>query len=539
MRKYLDTIVLPKVQQKAAYREIIEQILNNRETKLELNKLKNKICQKYNLNKVPSNSEILSYATEQERQCLLPLLRRKRTRTISGIAIVAVMSKPAPCPGTCIYCPGGTIAPKSYSGHEPAAMRGIQNNYDPYLQVKSRLQQLEAIGHKVNRGKIKLVIMGGTFLSLPLDYQYYFIRRCLEAITGIPSETLDEAKRNAEYSGTRNVGITFETRPDYCRENHTDNMLYMGGTKVEIGVQTVYNDIYKLVNRGHTVEDVVESFRISKDSGLKITAHLMPNLPGSNYHRDLEVFKTIFNDPRFKPDSLKIYPCLVLEDTPLYDLYLKGEYTPYQTDEVIKLIAEVKRIIPKWIRIQRIQRDIPSKLIVAGVKNGNLRELVAEELKRRGYKCQCIRCREIGHVLRRNQNLLEKEEISLHKESYSASEGREIFISYENRDRSVLVGFLRLRQPSEYVHRPEIQNCESMIVRELRVYGPLVPIHEKPKNEWQHRGYGKNLISLAEKIAREEYDAKKLLVLSGIGVREYYYKLGYKPDGFYVSKKLN
>ncbi|MFB0560797.1 MAG: tRNA uridine(34) 5-carboxymethylaminomethyl modification radical SAM/GNAT enzyme Elp3 [Candidatus Lokiarchaeia archaeon] len=535
----MDTIVLPKVQQKAAYREIIEQILNNRETKLELNKLKNKICQKYNLNKVPSNSEILSYATEQERQCLLPLLRRKRTRTISGIAIVAVMSKPAPCPGTCIYCPGGTIAPKSYSGHEPAAMRGIQNNYDPYLQVKSRLQQLEAIGHKVNRGKIKLVIMGGTFLSLPLDYQYYFIRRCLEAITGIPSETLDEAKRNAEYSGTRNVGITFETRPDYCRENHTDNMLYMGGTKVEIGVQTVYNDIYKLVNRGHTVEDVVESFRISKDSGLKITAHLMPNLPGSNYHRDLEVFKTIFNDPRFKPDSLKIYPCLVLEDTPLYDLYLKGEYTPYQTDEVIKLIAEVKRIIPKWIRIQRIQRDIPSKLIVAGVKNGNLRELVAEELKRRGYKCQCIRCREIGHVLRRNQNLLEKEEISLHKESYSASEGREIFISYENRDRSVLVGFLRLRQPSEYVHRPEIQNCESMIVRELRVYGPLVPIHEKPKNEWQHRGYGKNLISLAEKIAREEYDAKKLLVLSGIGVREYYYKLGYKPDGFYVSKKLN
>ena len=535
----MDTIGLPKVQQKAAHREIIEQILNNKETNLELNRLKNKICQKYNLNKVPSNSEILSYATEQERQCLLPLLRRKRTRTISGIAIVAVMSKPAPCPGTCIYCPGGTIAPKSYSGHEPAAMRGIQNNYDPYSQVKSRLQQLEAIGHRVNRGKIKLVIMGGTFLSLPLDYQYYFIRRCLEAITGIPSETLDEAKTNAEYSRTRNVGITFETRPDYCRENHTDNMLYMGGTKVEIGVQTVYNDIYKLVNRGHTVEDVVESFRIAKDSGLKITAHLMPNLPGSNYHRDLEVFKTIFNDPRFKPDSLKIYPCLVLEGTPLYDLYLKGEYTPYQTDEVIKLIAEVKRIIPKWIRIQRIQRDIPSKLIVAGVKNGNLRELVAEELKRRGYKCQCIRCREIGHALRRNQNLLEKEEISLHKESYSASEGREIFISYENRDRSILVGFLRLRQPSESAHRPEIQNCESMIVRELRVYGPLVPIHEKPRNEWQHRGYGKNLISVAEKIAREEYDAKKLLVLSGIGVREYYYKLGYKPEGVYVSKKLN
>ncbi len=538
MKIYLETTNLPKIQQKEAYREIIEHILNNKITNIELNRLKTRICQKYHLNKVPSNSEILSCASEQERPCLLPLLRKKRTRTISGIVIVAVMSKPLPCPGKCIYCPGGTIAPKSYSGHEPAAMRAIQNNFDPYSQVKSRLKQLEAIGHRVNRGKVKLVIMGGTFLSLPIDYQHYFIRRCLDAITGIPSETLDEAKSNAEYSCIRNVGITFETRPDYCRENHIDNMLYMGGTKVEIGVQTVFNDIYKLVNRGHRVEDVVESFRRAKDSGLKITAHLMPNLPGSNYHRDYDAFKAIFNDPRFKPDSLKIYPCLVLEDTPLYNQFLKGEYIPYPTDEIIKLIAEVKRIIPKWIRIQRIQRDIPSKLIVAGVNNGNLRELVAEELQKTGNKCQCIRCREVGHMLQRNHNLLETEEVFLHKESYTASEGEEIFISYENKDRSVLVGFLRLRRPSELAHRPEVRNCDSMIVRELHVYGPLVPLHEKPGDEWQHRGYGRNLLTFAEKIAREEYDAKKLLVLSGIGVREYYYKLGYKPEGIYVSKKL-
>ncbi|MGQ9719968.1 MAG: tRNA uridine(34) 5-carboxymethylaminomethyl modification radical SAM/GNAT enzyme Elp3 [Candidatus Jordarchaeum sp.] len=534
----METVYLPEIQQKEAYRKIIEHILNKKE-KVELNKLKTKVCQEYHLNKVPSNSEILNCASEQERSQLLPMLRKKKTRTISGIAIVAVMSKPAPCPGNCVYCPGGTIAPKSYSGYEPAAMRGIQNNYDPYMQVKSRLNQLEAIGHRVKKGKIKLVIMGGTFLSLPIEYQHHFIRRCLDAITGIPSETLDEAKNNAENSRTRNVGITFETRPDYCRENHIDNMLYMGGTKVEIGVQTVYDDIYKFINRGHTVEDVIASFRMAKDSGLKITAHVMPNLPGSNYNKDLKTFETLFNDPRFKPDSLKIYPCLVLEDTHLYDLYLKGDYTPYSTDEIIKLVAEVKRMIPKWIRIQRIQRDIPSKLIIAGVKNGNLRELAAEELQKTGDKCQCIRCREVGHVLKTDHDVLEMEDIFLHRESYSASEGEEIFISFENRDRSILVGFLRLRLPSELAHRNEIQSSESMMVRELHVYGPLVPIYEKPKDEWQHRGYGKKLLSLAEKIAREEYDAKKLLVLSGLGVKEYYYKLGYKPDGVYVSKKLN
>lgn len=535
----METLPLLENQQKKACREIIEHILNNKENNETLSKLKTTTCQKYHLNKVPSNSEILRYASEQERQYLLPLLTKKKTRTISGIIIVAVMSKPAPCPGTCIYCPGGTIAPKSYSGHEPAAMRAIQNNYDPYLQVESRIKQLEAIGHRVDRGKIKLVIMGGTFLSLPLEYQHYFLKRCLEAITGISADILDEAKINAEHSRMRNVGITFETRPDYCREKHVDNMLYMGGTKVEIGVQTVYDDIYKLVRRGHTVQDVVEAFRIAKDSGLKITAHLMPNLPGSNYHRDLEMFKTTFNDPRFKPDSLKIYPCLVLEGTPLYDLYIKGEYTPYTTEDIIKLIVEVKGVIPKWIRIQRIQRDIPSNLIVCGVKNGNLRELAAEELTRRGYKCQCIRCREVGHILQRNPHLLEGEEVFLHTESYSASGGEEVFISYENRDRSILVGFLRLRRPSDLAHRPEIRNCESMIVRELHVYGPLVPVHERPRDEWQHRGYGKNLLREAEKIAREEFDAKKLLVLSGIGVKEYYYRLGYKTDGVYVSKKLN
>ncbi|MEM2145971.1 MAG: tRNA uridine(34) 5-carboxymethylaminomethyl modification radical SAM/GNAT enzyme Elp3 [Candidatus Jordarchaeaceae archaeon] len=534
----METTASLETQQKTACREIIEQILNNKEKNETLNKLKIRICKKHQLNRVPSNSEILNYASEQEKPYLLPHLVKKKTRTISGIIIVAVMSKPAPCPGTCIYCPGGNIAPKSYSGYEPAAMRAIQNKYDPYLQVKARIKQLEAIGHRVDRGKVKLVIMGGTFLSLPIDYQHYFLKRCLEAITDTSANTLDEAKRNAEHSRIRNVGITFETRPDYCREIHVDSMLYMGGTKVEIGVQTVYDDIYKFVRRGHTVQDVVEAFRIAKDSGLKITAHLMPNLPGSNYQRDLEMFKTIFNDPRFKPDSLKIYPCLVLEGTPLYDLYLKREYIPYSDNDVVKLVAEAKRIIPKWIRIQRIQRDIPSNLIVCGVKNGNLRELAAEELAKRGYKCQCIRCREIGHMLRRDPHILEKEDIILHTEKYAASEGEEVFISYENRDRSILVGFLRLRKPSDLAHRPEIQNCSSMIVRELHVYGPLVPVNEKPKDEWQHRGYGKKLLSEAEKIAREEYDAKKLLVLSGIGVKEYYYRLGYQPDGVYVSKKL-
>lgn len=496
------------------------------------------VCSRYKLRAVPSNIKIMSYASPDEKEKIVQILRRKATRSLSGILVVAVMAPPYPCPGSCIYCPGGVTSPKSYTGHEPATLRAMENNYDPFLQVKSRLEQYKRMGHPVDGGKVKLVIMGGTFLAFPEDYQDFFVKQCLDAITGVPSKSLDEAKELSEKSKVRNVGITIETRPDYCKEYHVDRMLHLGATKVEIGVQTVYEEVYSLIRRGHSVEDVVEAFRIAKDAGLKVTAHVMPNLPGSTPERDVEVFKTLFFDPRFKPDSLKIYPCLVLEGTKLYEMYKRGEYQPYPLDTIIDIIVQAKKMMPYWVRVQRIQRDIPARLIVAGVKKSNLRELVLRRLESEGLRCRCIRCREIGRYLSRGGLPPSPDEIKLHVEKYEASEGEEYFISYETEDRRALVGFIRMRVPSEKAHRPEVSSQPSVIVRELRVYGPLVPLGERLEDAWQHKSYGEQLLANAERIAREECDAKKILVLSGLGVKEYYYRHGYEKEGVYVSKKL-
>ncbi|MCX8176550.1 MAG: tRNA uridine(34) 5-carboxymethylaminomethyl modification radical SAM/GNAT enzyme Elp3, partial [Candidatus Bathyarchaeota archaeon] len=293
-----------------------------------------------------------------------------------------------------------------------------------------------------------------------------------------------------------------------------------------------------VIQRGHTVEDVVESFRACKDAGFTLIAHLMLNLPGSDFQKDLEMFKTIFSDERFKPDNIKIYPTLVLEGTKLYELWKRGEYQPYVEEDVIKLIVEAKKILPRWVRIQRIQRDIPANLIVAGVKKSNLREIVLKEMWNRGLRCPCIRCREVGHVKARFGLKPEPENIKLRVERYFASEGEEIFLSYEDVKQDILIGHVRLRYPSEKVFRPEIEKGKSLIVREVHVYGPLIPVGAKNVDGWQHQGYGKLLIKEAEKIAVEEYGAKKILILSALGVKGYYAKLGYRKDGVYMSKNL-
>ncbi len=520
--------------EKEACREVIKLLLEGKK----IDEAKRLACTRYGLKVVPSNVKIMSYASPGEREKLIHVLCKKSSRSLSGILVVAVMAPPSSCPGKCIYCPGGVSSPKSYTGHEPATLRAIENNYDPFLQVKSRLEQFKRMGHRVEGGKVKLVIMGGTFLALPEDFQEFFVKRCLDAIIDVTSSSLDEAKELAEKSKIRNVGITIETRPDYCREHHVDKMLQLGATKVELGVQTIYDEIYSLIQRGHSVGDVVDAFRIAKDAGLKVTAHIMPNLPGSTPERDVEAFRTIFYDPRFKPDSLKIYPCLVLEGTKLYDMYKKGEYEPYPLEKVVEIIAQAKKMIPYWVRIQRVQRDIPARLIVSGVKRSNLRELVLQKLKSEGSRCRCIRCREIGRYVQKGGAPPSPDEIKLYVERYNASEGEEYFISYETEDQRALVGFIRMRVPSEKAHRPEVSKRCSVIIRELRVYGPLVPLGEQLEDAWQHKGYGERLLADAERIAKEECDAKKILVLSGLGVKEYYYRHGYKKDGVYVSKLL-
>ncbi len=524
-----------------ARRKLLESILDGRiQTKKELEREKRTVGREFNLEKIPSNAEILEIATEEEREKTLPLLQRKPVRSISGVIVITVMPRPYPCPKDkpCIYCPGGPSknTPQSYTGEEPASARAKKFDYDPTRQIKARKKQLKAIGHKVD--KVELIVFGGTFLSLPKRYQEWFMHKCIDAISDKDTSNLEVAKKKSETAETRTVGVTFETRPDYCKQEHIDEILRFGGTRVEIGVQTIHEDIYKLTNREHTVEDVIESTREAKDSGLAIVYHMMPGLPGSSKKRDLEAFEEIFENPKFRPDMLKIYPCLVTENTELYNLWQEGKFEPLEGDEAIELIAEMKKKVPKWVRIQRIQRDIPSDLIKGGVRKGNLRDIVQNKLEKEDDECSCIRCREVGHqILKENIDpKLENAELSI--ENYESSRGNDIFISYENSDRDIIFGHLRVRIPSKDAKRSEITN-KTAIVRTLRVFGEMVSVgSDSDPHSWQHKGIGEKMLRKAEKIVREEYDSNKMAILSGIGTRPYYRKFDYKLEGHYMTKRL-
>ena len=520
-----------------ACREIADKLLNNNKESIELNKLKVQSCRKFGLNTIPKNSEILSYFNPSEKEEFSSKVKIKNVRSVSGINVVSVMSAPSECPhGRCAYCPQEKGVPNSYTGYEPAAMRGLQNEFDPSNQVSSRIAQLKAIGHNVN--KVELIIQGGTFPATPIEYQKEFIKNCLDAITNSNSKHLEDAKENAEVSKVKNVGITFETRPDWAMENHIDLMLNIGVTRIELGVQTLSDDIYQIIDRGHSVADVVKSFRVIKDSALKVVAHMMLGLPGSNINRDLETFKRLFFDQEFKPDMIKIYPCLVLKGTKVYEWWLKGQYKPYDTEEAAELVVQIKKITPPWVRIMRIQRDIPLGHIVDGVEKGNLRQIAQTKLKERNLKCRCIRCREVGHKMMKEGLEPDPDKISLMSDEYESSDGTEVFISIQDPIKDILIGYLRLRIPSDAAHRPEIVGRGSSLIRELHVYGPLIPVGKYQTEGWQHKGYGKQLVSEGERISIEKYDKNEILVMSALGVKEYFMKLGYKHNGPYMSKIL-
>ena len=490
-----------------------------------------KICTKYALERIPKNHEILSTVSGNDYTKLQKILLKKPVKTASGVAVIALMPKPYACPhGRCTYCPGGIEfnSPNSYTGNEPSTINAIENEYDPKKQITNKLDKLVAYGH--DPSKMELVIVGGTFLFMPAEYQRNFIKSCYDALNGFDSPSLEEAKQANETAQIRNVGFTIETKPDYCKEEHVDMMLDYGITRIEIGVQSLQESVYKIVNRGHTYSDVVESFQISKDAGYKIVAHMMPGLPTVTPEIDIADFKKLYSDESLKPDMLKIYPSLVLQHTPMYDDYLKGKYTPYSDEDMIRVLIELKKNIPRWVRIMRVQREIGPGEIIAGPKSGNLRQIVLDRLKKHGLACKCIRCREIGFTNEPQQ------ETTLHRENYNSSGGEEVFLSYDDSlDR--IYGFLRLRKPSEKSHRKEVTQ-DSCIVRELHVYGKSLKIGEREDGQIQHSGLGKSLMSEAEKISREEYDAKKLLVISAVGTREYYKKLGYTLDGPYMAKRL-
>ena len=493
---------------------------------------------KYRLSRTPKFQDIIKYLPIDSN--IRKTMMVRPVKTASGIMVITVMAKPYDCPhGKCIYCPGGKEfnIPLSYTGKEPVTKLAQKFEFDPKSQVVSKLRQQVLRGHSVS--KVELVIVGGTFPFMPKDYQRNFAKECFDALNGQESMSLKEAQKLNEKSQIRCVGFTVETKPDYCKSSHIDLMLELGITRVEIGVQSLQGDVYRNINRGHTIEDVYDSFQISKDSGYKIVAHMMPGLPGSTPEKDLEDFRNLFEDPRLRPDMLKIYPTLLLRDTGLAKLYEKGLYKPYSEGVFTDLLLEMKKTVPSWVRIMRIQREIESENIINGNGTSNIRQILQKKLREQGLQCNCIRCREVGIKKINNQDV----KVDLKRFDYDSSGGKEIFLSLEDSSKKVLFGYLRLRKLAR-PHRKELKDENgqpSAIVRELHVLGQLVDIgrnNDFTISSSQHRGYGSRLLEKAEDIVKNEFSTNSISIISAIGTRQYYKKFGYELNGPYVTKEI-
>ncbi|KAJ3397386.1 Elongator subunit [Lobulomyces angularis] len=532
--------------------------------------LKSKYSRKHKLSGQPKLIDLIAAIPEEYKSVLVSKLRAKPIRTASGIAVVAVMCKPHRCPhiamtgNICVYCPGGPdsdfeYSTQSYTGYEPTSMRAIRSRYNPYDQARGRIDQLKSLGHTVD--KVEYIVMGGTFMSLSEDYRNWFISNLHDALSGHTSSNIDEAVRFSEQSQTKCIGITIETRPDYCLKPHISQMLKYGCTRLEIGVQSVYEDVARDTNRGHTVRAVCESFQLGKDAGYKIVAHMMPDLPNVGMERDIDQFKEYFENPAFRSDGLKIYPTLVIRGTGLYELWRSGRFKSYTPEALVDLVAKIMALVPPWTRIYRVQRDIPMPLVTSGVEHGNLRELALQRMRDLGSECRDVRTREVG-ITEIHSKVL-PDQVELIRRDYYANGGWETFISYEDPAQDILIGLLRLRKCSHNTFRPELKptgnfkkfagrdengndlyenieitNGQCSIVRELHVYGTAVPVHSRDPTRFQHQGFGTLLMEEAERIAREEHNSIKIAVISGIGTRNYYAKLGYTLDGPYMSKLI-
>jgi len=464
----------------------------------------------------------------KKNEKLEKLLKTRPVRSLSGIVNVSVLTKPYKCPGECLYCPSEADIPKSYLSGEPAVERAKKLKYDPYLQVQKRIEVLEMSGHPAD--KIDLRFIGGTWSSYDLKYKIWFIKKCFEAANGQKDgkdktkgveqlwKELKNAQKKNEKAKYRIIGLSFETRPDFINQKEIDEMRKLGATKIEIGVQSIYEDILKFNKRGHGIEETIKATELLKNSGFKVAYQMMLNLPGSNPKKDIEMFKELFDNENFKPDYLKIYPCALVKEAPLYNLYLKKQYKPYTEKQLIETIKEIKKLIPKYVRIERIVRDIPSPLIVeGGAKTSNLRQMIEADMKKEGWQCQCVRCREIKDTT--------KEKVILFRDDYNASKGKEIFLSFEDKNRQHLYSLLRLRI-----------NKNEAIIREVHVYGQSASISKK-NSETQHKGLGMKMIKEAEKIAKKEFKIKELKIISGVGARDYYRKkLNYKLEDGYMVK---
>jgi elongator complex protein 3 len=454
---------------------------------------------------------------------------RKLSRTISGVTPVAVMAKPMGCAGRCVYCPTFAATSQSYTPDSPAVIRARACDYDPVRQVRRRLKMLTDMGHPTD--KVEIIVMGGTFLSAPADYQYELVKGCYDALNGEVLATLEDAKRMNETAAMRCVGLCIETRPDVCGEAEVARMLEFGTTRVELGVQVLDDKIYETVQRGHSVADVERATAILKRAGLKVHYHWMPGLPGSSLAHDLGMSRELFDNPAYRPDGLKIYPTMVVAGTVLEQWFKEGRYKPYDADDTVILMADIKALVPPYVRISRVLRDIPPQYIVGGLKE-SVRSTVREVMVSRGDDCKCIRCREYGHRLKAKWKIGEPRMARL---DYDASGGREIFLSFED-DKGTLFGLLRLRieeNPIEVLGGSRIA-----LVRELHVFGSEISLGEHGDKSAQHQGLGKALLAEAERIARGEFKVGRIAVLSGVGARQYYEEQGYALEGAYVVKVI-
>lgn len=515
---------------------ISELLMSEPETVDELQLLSRKIAKKHKT-AIAGNAAVLGVYREMVKRGdreksanLEKLLRKRAIRTLSGIAPVAVLTKPFACPGKCAYCPTEKDVPQSYLSNEPAVMRAIRCEYDPYVQVSDRLQALESNGHEPT--KIELIVIGGTWSVLPKEYKYWYIANCFAAANNFKFDSkatpkkisdklsieelervlLREQKRN-EKAKYKIIGLTLETRPDYINDKELDEMRVFGCTRVELGVQAIDDDILELNKRGHGVNKIAQATALLRDYGFKVTYHLMPGLPGSSVKKDISMFKRLFNDERFQPDQIKFYPTVVTKGSLLYKWWQKGEYKPYTDKQLEKLIIDCKKIVPRYVRIIRLIRDIPGESIIAGNKITNLRQV----MKQRGVDCNCIRCRESKDQ--------EVKDFKIKAICYAASGGTEYFIEVTDETENVLYGFCRLRLPKN----------SAAIIRELHVYGELVSVGGDKKT--QHAGLGKMLLAKAEEIAKQR-NYENMSVISGVGVRGYYRKLGFKLKQTYMVKRL-
>ena len=516
--------------------------------------LKKKLSKQYKL-PVPTNADLRNRYNEllekkkiKRSISLEKILLSRAIRTQSGVAVIAVLTKSYPCPGKCIYCPSEKDMPKSYLSNEPAVMRAIDAKFNPYRQVQNRLRSLELNGHQTD--KVELIVMGGTFSFLPKDYQKKFITECFRACNDYPKQEtrdnrqetknalLKEQKRN-ETAKRRIIGLTLETRPDFINKEEIKNFRDLGCTRVELGVQSIFDDILEINKRGHLVAETIRATKLLKDAGFKINYHMMPGLPESTLARDFKMFKELFSSPNFQPDMLKIYPTVVLRNSQLFKLWKNGSYKPLSDTQFEKLILKIKNeIIPTYVRIARLVRDVPTSSIIAGPVVSNLRQIIAPK-----SHCQCIRCREVrsGYMI--------KEKIILDRIDYRASDGKEIFLQYVSKNPSLSLPPLTKgrvgagpnnssKQKLFALLRLRITSDNKAIIREVHTYGKLTKIDQKDRKSPQHIGLGKKLIAEAEKIAKKEFGIEEISVISGVGVRNYYRKLGYKLKDTYMVKSL-